>query len=297
MRTRARHRSGRSSVAAGRAGSIGVDGHVRPRQPRARGASTTTATDGRRPRTAPVAAAHEPVPAARTALFGPGRGDPPRLPADPRRDRHGGPRRPGARRAGRRGRPGRPAHPERPPRPGPDRGAHLDRTERVPAACPEPGARRHLRRRPPGLLCRRRAGLRHRHRPGPAAGQLRRLRRLRAAHRRARRHPPGGRRPARTDRSASRDPPPRHVRDVREGARQDLAVPGVRRDAGPRRHGDRRARSWRRSRRARGRAQLHDGHQHELAAPARRADGGRARSRWPSTASRSLRRRSRSPAP
>ena len=69
----------------------------------------------------------------------------------------------------------------------------------------------------------------------PAGRQLRRLRRLRPADRRPRRHPPGGRRPARADRPAGRDPPPRHVPDVRGRARQDLAVPRLRGDAGRRR--------------------------------------------------------------
>ena len=65
---------------------------------------------------------------------------------------------------------------------------------------------------------------------GRRPGQRRRLPRLRPRHRRARHHPPGGRRTARADRPAGRDAPPRHVPDVRDAARQDVAVPRLRRD-------------------------------------------------------------------
>ena len=116
-----------------------------------------------------------------------------------------------------------------PPRPGPGRGRSSRLApSRVRAPRPQPGARPRLRRRQPRLRRGRRAGVRHATSIAAGGRQLRRLRRLRPAHRRARRHPPGGRRTARADRPAGRDPPPRHVPDVRDRARQDLAVPRLR---------------------------------------------------------------------
>ncbi len=88
-----------------------------PRAARARGPSPPTASHGRRHPAGAVAPAGQPVPAGRAAQRGPGRGDPPRLAADPVRDRDGGARRPAARAVRARGRtrgPGDPAHPARP---------------------------------------------------------------------------------------------------------------------------------------------------------------------------------------
>ena len=120
----------------------------------------------------------------------------------------------------------RPRAAQRPARPGSGRGAHRQRARGVHAPRPEPGAEHRPRRQSPGLRRGRRAGVRDRPRPRPPRRQLRRLPRLRPGHRRARHHPPGGRRPARADRPARRDPPPRHVPTPRDTARQDLAVPG-----------------------------------------------------------------------
>ena len=161
----------------------------------------------------------------------------------------------------------------------------------------QPRAEHRVRWLEPRLRRGRRAGLRQRPRSRPARRQLRRLRRLRPAHRRARRHPPGGRRPARADRPAGRDAPPRHVPDLRGRARQDVAVPRA----------SARVRSTTRSRSPASsaastattlapRAVADDGHQHELAAPPRRPDGRRPDRDGRSTASRSWPRRSRWPA-
>ena len=129
----------------------------------------------------------------------------------------------------------RPLEPSRPARSRPGRGADRDRPVRVRPVRAQPGAEHPVRRVEPRVRGGRRPGLRERHRPRPARRQLRRLRRLRADHRRARRHPPGGRRPARAERPAGRDAPPRHVPDLRGRARQDVAVPRLRRRPGRRR--------------------------------------------------------------
>ena len=162
--------------------------------------------------------------------------------------------------------------------PGPGRGARSrPRPPTFDAPRPQPGAEHRLRRAEPRLRRGRRPGLRQRPRPRPARRQLRRLRRLRPAHRRARRHPPGGRRPARAERPAGRDPPPRHVPDLRGRARQDLAVPR----ASARDRSTTRSRSPASSAASTAttlapRAVADDRHQHQLAAPPRRADGRRA---------------------
>ena len=203
-----------------------------PPEPTA-GRPTPHAGPRRRPRraapglaAAALAAAGQPVPAARDPVGRPGRGDPPRVAADPGRDRRRGPRRPGARRVRRRRRDASTG------RPGAS-GSTRRRSRRSIASAP-PSSTLHARN-PERNIVFGGANLVFGAVGGPAfvsdldrgrrAGQLRRLRRLRPAHRRARRHPPGGRRPARAERPAGRDPPPRHVPDVRGRARQDLAVP------------------------------------------------------------------------
>ena len=124
---------------------------------------------------------------------------------------------------------------ERPPGSCPGGGAGGHGAVAVRPARPQPGAGHHLRRLEPGVRRGRRAGVRERPRPRPAGRQLRRLRRLRPDHRRARHHPPGRRRTAGADRPAGGDAPSRHVPDVRGRARQDVAVPRLRGRAGPRR--------------------------------------------------------------
>ncbi len=195
-----------------------------------------------------------------------------RVAADPLGDRHRDPRRPGAGRFPGRRRDRRRRDATGPARSRACRDPDRDSAERVHAPRPQPGARRRVRRPERRDQRGRRAGVRHGPRPRPAAGQLRRLPGLRPRHRGARHRPPGGRRPARAERPAGPDAPPRHVPDLRDDPRQDLAVPGLRRDRRRRRARGRLDRPRRGPRAARRGAEPDDDHQHQLAAPARRAD-------------------------
>ena len=279
---------------------------ARPAQPRSEPPTEPDAAAGprRRPRRAapgldqlPVAPAGQPVPPGRDPVRRPGRGDPraPRSGSSPRS-------------ASRSSATGRSTPSRRPARrsTAPTRRVRLDpaHVEALIATAPvefELHARNPERNvdfggAEPRLRRGRRPGLRHRPRPRPARRQLRRLRRLRPAHRRARRHPPGGRRPARAERPAGRDPPPRHVPDVRGRARQDLAVPRASgRDRSTTRSRSSASSAASTATRSCASRSLMTDHQHQLAAPPRRPDGRRADRDGARTASRSSPRRSRWP--
>ena len=200
-----------------------------PRHPRRTAAARAGSQAG--VRQLPVAPPGQPVPAARDPVRRPGRGDPRGLAADPLRDRHRGPRRPGARRV--RGARARPSiretrrvrlDPPRSRRWSPRRRASSRSTRATRSATSCSAARTSCSARSAGRRSSR--DLDRGRRPGNFADFLDYVR----AHRGPRHRPPGGRRPARAQRPAGRDPPPRHVPDVRDDARQDLAVPGLRRD-------------------------------------------------------------------
>ena len=229
------------------AASIDGDGADRPRRP-----ADAHAPEAHRRRPRRVVAGVEQLPWRRlTNPFRPleilsedqVESDPSGVAADPGRDRLRGPRRPRARRVRGRRRARRPARPAR---------IRLDPAQVEELISTAPREFTLHARNPernvvfgPGHLVFSAVGgpafvtdLDRGRRAGNFADFVDYVRR----HRRARRHPPGGRRPARADRPAGRDAPPRHVPDVRARARQDLAVPRVRGDAGPGRDGDRRPR-------------------------------------------------------
>ena len=102
------HHAGRAVGAPPRVVASGVDSRE-PADPRRRRPAPPSASRGARSPATPLAAARQPVPAARDPVRRPGRGDPPRVAPDPGRDRRRGPRRSGARRLRRRRRDRRPS--------------------------------------------------------------------------------------------------------------------------------------------------------------------------------------------
>ena len=193
------------------------------------GRSAATATDGRRHRAIAVAARRQPVRAGRDPVGGPGRGDP-RASLRILRDigvevlgaRGARPLRAPDARARSTARDGRP----RPPGPG-AASRSWSRWRRGASSCTPGTPSGHPARRRPHLVFGAVGGpafvtdLDRGRRAGNAADFVR----LRPGDRHPRRHPPGGRRTARADRPAGRDPAPRHVPDAGHAARQDVAVP------------------------------------------------------------------------